>query len=268
MINREHTERGSHFQQELHWSQSASMSMREIEQTIVTVAPTNVSVVLIGEQGTGKERLARRIHALSPRSHRELVTIDCSAFTSEQIDRELFGSEDISWEGISIEKGAFGLAEGGTLLLDDFQVLPRSLQLKVARISEYGFFAHQGSRHPLPVDVRLILAIVATGERNDPMGQLLDEVYHRLSPIVIEIPALRTRPEDIPPLIHHFLKEFEQKSDIPLQGIAEETVKNLVEYRWPGNVRHLKNAVEYACVMSKGQLIMPEHLPNYLAKVR
>jgi DNA-binding NtrC family response regulator len=247
---------------------SFSEAMRQIEQTAIHVAPTNVSIVIFGEQGTGKERLARTIHSLSLRAASGLVTVDCSALPPEHLEQELFGFEEISWEGINLQKGAIEEAHKGTLLLDEFQAVSRAYQAKIARIFEYGYFVKSGSRRQSPIDVRLIMTITRRGENSASAPGLLEDLQHRLSPIIIEIPALRHRSEDIPMLIRRFVEEFEAKGNTPIKAIAQDTITTCLEYDWPGNVRHLKNAIEYACVMSGGSTIRPEHLPNYVAKAK
>jgi len=241
--------------------------MQEIMRTVRTISPTDLHVVIIGEQGTGKERLARQIHELSTRSGGPLITVDCAAMTPEQLEQELFGVEALSWQGVALKTGALEEASNGTLLLDEFQSIPDQLQMKVARALEYKSVVRTGGDRIVQIQPRIIAIITRTS--GYPRGQdpFRVEIQNRLSPIVIELPPLRERREDIPSLVRNFMAEARSERNVAVNAISDEALTCCLEYAWPGNVRHLKNAIEYACVMSGGGKIFPSHLPDYVAKV-
>lgn len=241
--------------------------MQEIMRTVETIAPTDLHVVIVGEQGTGKERLARRIHAMSGRSEAPLITVDCAALSPEQLEQELFGVEALSWQGVAVRTGALEEASNGTLLLDEFQSIPDPLQMKIARALEYKSVVRTGGDRIVQIQPRIIATITASkadDRANEPIRQ---QIQNRLSPIVIELPPLRERREDIPILIERFMAEARSDRNVAVTAISGEALACCLEYSWPGNIRHLKNAIEYACVMSGGGKIFPSHLPEYVAKV-
>lgn len=230
------------------------------------VATTDLPVLVLGEQGTGKERLAHMIHQLSPRSTKLFHTVDCAAFPVEQQERELFGCEIITWQGVDIQKGAFELANDGTLLLDELQALGLPLQMRILRSLELGQIYRIGSEAPVPIRTRMIATITLERSAKTADRAKYEEVFRRLGPIVIELPPLRERREDIPDLVRMFVEDARRRSNVPVEGVSDDAIELCVRYDWPGNIRHLKNAVEYACVMSQGGKIFPAHFPGYLAK--
>ena len=236
-------------------------------RTVETIAPTDLHVVIIGEQGTGKERLAREIHALSTRSEAPLTTVDCAALAPDQLEQELFGIEALSWQGVAVRTGALEEASNGTLLLDEFQSIPDPFQMKIARALEYKSVVRTGGDRIVQIQPRIIATITRLRGENRGQDPFREEIQNRLSPIVIELPPLRERRDDIPLLIQGFIAEARTERNVAVTTISQEALACCLEYTWPGNVRHLKNAIEHACVMSGGGKINPSHLPEYVAKV-
>lgn len=241
--------------------------MRSVLLAAERVAATDLPVLILGEQGTGKERLAHMIHGMSPRAAKVIHTVDCSAFSIEQQELELFGCEIISWQGLDIQRGAFELATEGTVLLDELQALNVPLQMRILRSLELGQIYRVGSEAHVPINTRMIATVTPDRSAKTADRVQIEEVFRRLGPIVIEIPPLRERKEDIPELLRLFVEDARAKSKTPVGEVSEEAVELCLRYDWPGNVQHLRNAVEYACVMSQGGTIFPSHFPGYLAKV-
>lgn len=238
--------------------------MQEVLRTAEKVAASDLSVIITGEHGTGKEWLARVIHRRSPRATERFYPVDCGALLPEEMDHELFGYEAVTQSGIVIRRGAFEEVGRGTLLLNDVDALPASVQMRVARALEYRTIHRTGNDRPIDVEAR----VIATTNRSADMlvleGRLQKEMYYRISPIAITIPPLRDRREDIVPLIDAFVEEMNHHPGARMLSITPDALQLFLEYDWPGNVRRLKNAVEYAAVMSAGGEIQPEHLPDYM----
>lgn len=246
---------------------SSSGIMREALQVIERIAPTDVNVVIIGEHGSGKEWAAHLIHSKSPRSAGPFHTLDCAAVPPESIEQEAFGCETISWDGISIRRGAFEEAAGGTLHIDEMQALPSAIQMKIARAIEYKTVYRIGSDRPINVDARIITSVTRSANQPSQERQVIDEALFRIGPIVLDLPPLRDRREDITSLVESFLAEFRRRGNTTATALSEKALGACIDYDWPGNVRHLKNAVEFAAVMCQGdQLIQTKHLPDYLQK--
>jgi len=241
--------------------------MQQVSDTAERIAPTELSVIIVGEQGTGKERLARWIHSSSPRSGGPFTIVDCGALNEGQIEDELFGVELLTWEGITIKSGILEESAEGTLLLDEFQFVPVDLQVRFARAVEYKSIVRRGGTTMISVNPRIIATMTLPRRRDRRESLLADEIHHRLNPVLINLPPLRERREDIPELISWFIRQVRETRNVPVQGISDEAIRCCLEFEWPGNVRHLKNAIEYASVMSKGGTIVPSHLPEYVAKV-
>lgn len=242
---------------------SKNPAMQKALLTMRQIAQTNLSVLIAGEAGTGKEWAAYAIHALGARPQGPFVQLECAAIPAENLDRDIFGYESINWNGVSIKSGAFEEATGGSLLLRSIETLPPTHLLKIARVIEFRSVRRISGEGDIPVDARIIattnsnLAASFTGSAN---RGILD----RISPIQIDLPALRDRREDIPMLIEGVLEELRERTGASQKGISPAAVRACEEYAWPGNVRHLKNAIEYASIMSSGEVIMPEHLPAYV----
>ena len=229
---------------------------------VAKVGPTDATVLLTGESGSGKEMAARAVHDASRRSRAPFVAVNCAALTETLIESELFGHEKGAFTGAGERKlGRFELADKGTLFLDEVGELPLNCQTKFLRVLEEQVFERVGGGRSIAVDVR----VVAATNRNLPemvrRGQFRDDLYYRLSVIHTVVPSLRERRSDIPALVEHFLARFRSQVARRIAGVAPEAMQALMQHDWPGNVRELRNAVERAIVLGDGAWIRPEHLP-------
>ena len=233
-----------------------SPSMRALFSHIEQVARADSTVLVMGETGTGKERIAHAIHNLSPRKHRLLVKMNCAALPSELIESELFGHEKGAFTGATTQrKGRFELADGGTLFLDEVGELTLSAQAKLLRVLQEQEFERVGGSQAIRVDVRVIAATnrnLAESVRN---GEFRSDLYYRLNVFPLRVPPLRERSDDIPILARHFLEKFARKLGKPLDGISAKSMRGLMCYQWPGNVRELQNIIERAAVLAKGSIL-------------
>ena len=241
-------------------------TMKDIERGAESIARTHLAVLIVGEQGTGKERLARLIHRMSSRSDLPLHTFDCAASPPDNIETDIFGVASLSWSGITIRRGAIEEATAATLLLDEFQAVPLALQTKVARALEYGSLVRCGGTSQIPVSARIIMTLTVPYWKVSREA-LRDDVQHRIGPIVLELPPLRERRAEIPGLVMDFLDHQRLAKGVDIEGISDEALRMCCEFDWPGNVRQLKNAIEYASLMCSGVVIEPSHLPEYVAKL-
>jgi transcriptional regulator with GAF, ATPase, and Fis domain len=246
-----------------------NIKMREIYGIIEKIAPAGTTVVIEGETGTGKEVVAQTIHQLSPRTNGPMMIFDCGAVPENLIESELFGHEKGSFTGaIMTRQGLFEMAHGGTLFLDELGELSLDLQPKLLRALEQREIRRVGSSKPIKVDVRVIAATNRNLEEEVRAGRFRQDLFYRLSVVRILLPPLRDRPEDIPPLVEHFLKSgaFNRtpEGNPKIEGIEREALDLLTAYSWPGNVRELLNVVERAVSFSEGPLIHPRDLPEQL----
>jgi transcriptional regulator with GAF, ATPase, and Fis domain len=246
-----------------------NVKMREIYGIIEKIAPAGTTVVIEGETGTGKEVVAQTIHQLSPRSSGPMMIFDCGAVPENLIESELFGHEKGSFTGaIMTRQGLFEMAHGGSLFLDELGELNLELQPKLLRALEQREIKRVGSSKSQKVDVRVIAATNRNLEEEVRAGRFRQDLFYRLSVVRILIPPLRERPEDIPPLVDHFLKthSFNRTPDgtLRVQGIDREALDLLAGYRWPGNVRELLNVIERAVSFSEGTTIQVRDLPDQL----
>ncbi|MGE5314920.1 MAG: sigma 54-interacting transcriptional regulator [Acidobacteriota bacterium] len=245
-----------------------SAAMQEVLRTMERIAASDLSVIIVGEQGTGKEWAARFIHRISSRAHGPFLPFDCGALSAEAMEKELFGYEAVTRDGVIYRRGALEEADGGTLLVNELSSLPLPAQMKMARALEYQTMTRVGGDAIIHIHTRIIGTLSRHPEALMEEGALMKDMYYRISPIVIELPALRDRREDIPLLIRKFLRELRTRYNSPVVGIAPDAAELCQAYNWPGNIRHLKNAIEYAAVMSSGKWIEAEHLPAYLRQAK
>jgi len=239
--------------------------MKEIILTVKKVAASDIGILIIGENGTGKEWLARAIHNLSQRANAPFYPVDCATLPPEELERELFGFEQLSRDGVTIHRGAFEEANNGTLLLNEINSLSASIQTKVTRAIEYKTIHRMGNDQSIQINARIIATLNQHSEQQLREDFLQKNMFYRISPIIIELPPLRNRREDIPLLIEKFLTELQKnEKQKNILGISPEAIHLCIKYNWPGNIRHLKNAIEYAIVMCSGQWIQPDDLPCYL----
>lgn len=239
-----------------------SKPMQEIEELIDAMAPSDANVLIVGESGVGKEVIANAIHARSRRAGQPVVKLNCAAFPQTMIEGELFGYVKGAFTGAMQDfPGMIGAANGGTLFLDEISDMPTDLQTRFLRVLQEREYRPLGSTKTMRADFR---AIAST---NRPIAQALAEnrlrsdLYYRLNTFQIEVPPLRKRKEDIPPLITQFVRQFSQQLGKPEPDISPDAFQKLLDYAWPGNVRELQNAIEYAVVLARQGVIGVKELP-------
>jgi formate hydrogenlyase transcriptional activator len=232
---------------------SRSPLFQRVLGEIAQVAPTQSTVLLLGETGTGKELLAEAIHDASPRRARAMVKINCAALPAALIEAELFGREKGAYTGaLARQPGRFEVADGSTLFLDEIGEMPLELQTKLLRVLQDGRFERVGGTQTIAVDVRLVAATNRNLVREVEAGRFREDLYYRLNVFPIDVPALRERPEDVPLLAWTFVKEFAATFGKPTERISDDSMAALVGHDWPGNVRELRNVVERAMILSQG----------------
>lgn len=230
-----------------------SKAMRRVFEAIETVAPTEATVLITGDSGTGKELVARAIHAASPRRYNRLVVIHCGALAETLLESELFGHEKGAFTGAQYrKKGSFEVAEGGTVLLDEIGDISLKTQTDLLRVLQEREITRVGSTQPIHVDYRCIAATNKNIEKLVDDGTFRPDLYYRLNVFRIDLPSLRQRWEDIPLLVNHFIGKFSASMNKPVRGISAEALELLTLYNWPGNIRELENAVERAMVLARG----------------
>ena len=240
----------------------ASRPMRDVLEIVARVARTRSTVLIQGETGTGKELIARAIHAASPRAVRPFVPVDCNALAEGVLESELFGHVKGAFTGAVIHKrGLFETANDGTCFLDEIGEISPCVQAKLLRVLQEHEIKRVGGTARVDVDVRVIAAT------NRDLGALIDggrfreDLFYRLSVVTLQVPPLRDRREDIPLLADHFLRLYAAANARPVSGIAPEAVALLVAYDWPGNIRELEHAIERAVALTTSPVVRPEDLP-------
>jgi two-component system nitrogen regulation response regulator NtrX len=231
----------------------SSKPIRQVIERIEKVAPTAARVLITGENGTGKELVARAIHTLSPRSTGPFIEVNCAAIPAELIESELFGHVKGSFTGAFADRaGKFELADGGTLFLDEVGDMSLSAQAKVLRALEEGVISRVGSGKTLEVDVRVIAATNKDLSAEIAAGRFRDDLLYRLNVVPIEVPPLRARRGDIPQLLEHFVAQLTRRGGLPPKQLARDAVQRLAAHDWPGNIRELRNAVERLLILAPG----------------
>jgi DNA-binding NtrC family response regulator len=239
-----------------------SLPMRRVMSLIEQVAPSSASVIIVGESGTGKELVARTIHELSPRHNGPYVAVNCAALPETLMESELFGHERGAFTGADRRReGCFELANGGTLLLDEIGEMKPELQAKLLRVLEESKIRRLGGSAEVSIDVRVLAATNRNLENAIKEARFREDLYYRLNVFAIELPLLCERPEDIPGLVDHFLHELKPPEGKVINGVETECLEVLKTYRWPGNVRQLRNVIERALIVSRGPLITVADLP-------
>lgn len=242
-----------------------SDAIRQVVDKIMQISGTDITVLLQGESGVGKDVTARAIHAVSKRSRNDLVIVNCGAIPEGIIESELFGHEKGAFTGAhEARKGYFEKADGGTIFLDEIGDTPKNVQIKLLRVLETGEFFRVGSSKMITSDVRVIAATNQDLWELVKEGSFREDLYYRLDTVKIKLPPLRDRKEDIIPIFRKFVTEFSSKYDSVFQGFSDEAKELLVSYRWPGNVRELKNVAEQLVVLEKSNFIDKEKLQKYL----
>src|SRR5438034_8033577 len=239
-----------------------SAAIEELRQQISIAAPTTGRVLIHGDSGSGKELVARAIHARSTRAEGSFVEVNCAAVPEELIESELFGHERGAFTGaVARRRGKFELADGGTLFLDEIADMSLKTQAKVLRVLEEQAFERVGGKETIRVDVRVITASNQNLQEQIGAGRFREDLFYRLNVIPIEVPALRKRKEDIPALVDHFIALFSAENGRRPKTIAAEALAYFLTNEWPGNVRELRNMVERLVIMAPRDVIGPEDLP-------
>ncbi len=233
-----------------------SEAVQRLREQLRMVAPTNASVLITGENGTGKELVARALHAFSNRSHKPFVEVNCAAIPEDLIESELFGHEKGSFTGAtSRRQGKFDLAHEGTLFLDEIGDMSLKTQAKILRILEEQRFERVGGSRPIQVDVRVVAATNKNLAEEIQRGAFREDLYHRINVIPLHVLPLRERREDIPLLAKHFLQELARENDAPAKTLSPKALEALTNQPWPGNVRELKNFVWRLAILTPGPQI-------------
>jgi two-component system, NtrC family, response regulator HydG len=243
----------------------AAPCMEAVFRLIERVAPTDSSVLISGQSGTGKELVARAIHRASRRADGPFIKVNCGALTETLLESELFGHEKGSFTGAVRRKlGRFELAHGGTLLLDEIGDVSATLQLKLLRVLQEREFERVGGEATVKVDVRVLSATNKDLKREVSEGRFREDLYYRLHIVPIQMPSLRERREDIPLLVAHLIEKLAPRTNPRVKGIRDDALGRLLSYAWPGNVRELENVLEQALVFAEGEEIAVSSLPEFL----
>jgi DNA-binding NtrC family response regulator len=243
---------------------AASPLMHAVFRDASVIAPSETRVLITGESGVGKEVVAELIHAWSPRSAGPLVKVNCAAIPENLLESELFGHEKGAFTGATHARvGRFEEANGGTIFLDEIGDLPVPLQAKLLRVIQDGTFRRIGSSRDLKTNARVLAATNRDLEAQIAAGLFREDLFYRLNVMEVHIPPLRERPEDILPLATQFIGQFSRKKS----RFSATVTASLTAYRWPGNVRELRNAMERAALLSRGEIVLPEHLPTRILAI-
>ena len=236
--------------------------MREIFEIVQQVAPTRATVLVLGESGTGKELIAKAIHQLSPRARQPIVTVHCAALSASLLESELFGHEKGAFTGAHERRiGRFEQAQGGTLFLDEIGEIDATIQIKLLRFLGERTFERVGSNKTLSADVRLVTATNKNLAALVREGKFREDLYFRLRVVELNLPPLRERRDDVPLLAQAFLKEFVAENNKRIQDFTADALEALMNYRWAGNVRELRTAIEHAVVLCRGNTVTLRDLP-------
>ena len=239
-----------------------STAMQEVLDLIAAVSETDSTVLIKGDSGTGKELVARAIHAGSPRRYGPMVIVNCGALAEGLLESELFGHEKGAFTGAQYRhKGKFEVADGGTIFLDEIGTISPRVQVELLRVLEEKIVTRVGGQALIPVDFRVIAATNQDLETLIARSEFREDLYWRLNVFAVQIPPLRERPEDIPPLAEHFLEIYTRSMNRKPMRLSSETLDALKNYRWPGNIRELQNAIERAVVVGTPPVIKAEDLP-------
>jgi two-component system nitrogen regulation response regulator NtrX len=233
-----------------------SFALRQVLDRVEKVAPTDARVLITGENGTGKELVARAVHRLSPRADKTFVEVNCAAIPSELIESELFGHMKGSFTGAHEDRaGKFELADGGTLFLDEIGDMSLQAQAKVLRALQEGIVTRVGGAKPIQVDVRVLAATNKDLEAEIKAGQFREDLYYRLNVIPLHVPPLRERREDIAMLVRHFVETYAREANLRPKPFTDEALDRMQRMDWPGNVRELRNTVERLLILAGGATV-------------
>src|SRR5579863_8469724 len=242
-----------------------SDSMLKVFDLVAQVAPSRSTVLIQGESGTGKEVIAKAIHANSPRKDKPFVPINTGAMPSELLESTLFGHVKGAFtSAIASKKGLFEVANGGTLFLDEIATMGMDTQSKILRVLQDKRFMHLGGIQEIQVDVRILAATNIDLRQAVREGKFREDLFYRLNVISVDLPPLRSRREDIPMLVNHFLEFYANENGLSPRKLSADALRALIDYEWPGNVRELENSIERGVVLSSGPVIGSELLPGHI----
>jgi DNA-binding NtrC family response regulator len=243
--------------------------MEALRSTMAQIAPTDSTVLILGETGTGKELVAKTIHKLSSRSAHRFLAINCGSFTEDLLAHELFGHEKEAFTGaVGVKKGLLEVAAGGTILLDEIAEMTPSMQVKLLRVLQEKNFFRIGGTTEIPVDIRMLAATNKDLKKEVEQGTFRQDLYYRLNIITLQVPSLAERKDDIPLLCQHFLEKFAAAQGKRMEGISSEVMEILMDYAFPGNVRELENIMERAVTLASGSTVEVAQLPIDLREHR
>ena len=249
------------------WIFGETIAMQRLENAIARVAPVNTTVLIVGESGTGKEGLAAMIHKRSPRASQAWVAVNCANFSDTLLESELFGYEAGAFTGATKKKdGLFMVADGGTLFLDEISTMKPELQARLLRVLEERTVRRLGSHSETRVDVRILAATNRDLAELVRKGEFREDLYHRLNVVELRLPPLRERREDIPVLVGHFIRKYNQEMGRNVQGVSVRALEALKAYSWPGNIRQLRNAIERAMLFADGDTLELGHFAADIAE--
>lgn len=243
-----------------------SPKMNEVISLLKRIAPTNASVMIQGETGTGKELVAQAIHQNSPRKNKPFVALNCAALSENILESELFGHVKGAFTDASTDRvGKFEYAHGGTLFLDEVGDMPMATQIKLLRVLESGEITRVGSNEPIKVNVRILSATNRNLEQAIAAGTFRSDLYHRLKVVTIVLPRLAERMQDLPLLVEHFMRQFARQHDKTIKSMSTAARRRLMGYDWPGNVRELRNVIERMVVVDMDGVLDVDDLPPELS---
>lgn len=241
-----------------------SRVMQEIFELIQNIAPSNSTILITGETGTGKGLAAKAVHSHSPRCHGPFVVVNCGAIPENLMESELFGYQKGAFtDAKATKKGRLEMAHGGTLFLDEIGEISMRMQIDLLRVLEDRIFYRVGGTQPIEADFRVVAATNRNLQEGIKGGSFREDFYYRLNVISFKMPSLKERKEDIPLLAEHFLRRFSQETNKQIDRISREAMDEMMLYEWPGNVRELENAIERSVVIAKKRIILPEDLPIF-----
>jgi DNA-binding NtrC family response regulator len=245
-----------------------SMPMKKVFSLLNRVSPTDATVLILGETGTGKELIAGAIHFNSPRAKNSFVRVNCAALPENLLESELFGHEKGAFTGAHRQRvGRFEQADTGTIFLDEIGDMGASTQAKILRVLQEHTFERVGGTQTISVDVRVIAATNKDLSQLMSEGKFREDLFYRLNVVTIELAPLRERLDDVEPLVNFFLKKYAGQINNQVHGMSPAAMKTLKEYHWPGNIRQLQNVIERAVIMCEGGKIQPEHIALYDKRV-
>lgn len=245
-----------------------SANIQKVSRLIARIAQTDSTVLITGESGTGKELAAQSLHLQSPRANNNMVPINCGAIPEDLLESELFGHTKGAFTGAtSHRKGRLALAQGGTLFLDEIGEMPLNLQVKLLRVLQEQTYTPLGSEKEVQADVRIVAATNQDLKTLIEQKTFREDLYYRLNVIPIHLPPLRERPSDIPELIHHFLRTFNERFASAVEGLTDEAMSAVLAYEWPGNIRELRNIVERMVILNEAPVLDIPDLPDHIQEL-